>query len=96
MPKRGERAVPPVPPHGWTVRFLNKAAALGWQDLCAVAAGPTWIAWGGRIEVAPPATAGTSMLVRPDGYVAWATDDPDHESGYTAFTWWCGPPTEGS
>lgn len=45
MPKRGERAVPPVPPHGWTMRFLHKAAALGWRDLCAVAPGPTWDAW---------------------------------------------------
>ena len=45
MPKRGERAVPPVPPHGWAVRFLNKAAAAGWRDLCAVAPGPTYAAW---------------------------------------------------
>jgi 2-polyprenyl-6-methoxyphenol hydroxylase-like FAD-dependent oxidoreductase len=41
------------------------------------------------------ASGGTSMLVRPDGYVAWATDDPGHDSAYTAFTWWCGPPVTG-
>ncbi len=45
MAKRGERAIPPVPPHGWTVRFLNKAAADGWRDLCATAPGPTYVAW---------------------------------------------------
>lgn len=33
MTKRGERAVPPVPPHGWTLRFIDKAAAEGWRDL---------------------------------------------------------------
>lgn len=27
------------------MRFLHKAAALGWWDLCAVAPGPTWDAW---------------------------------------------------
>jgi 2-polyprenyl-6-methoxyphenol hydroxylase-like FAD-dependent oxidoreductase len=51
--------------------------------------------WGGRIEVARPATTGTSMLVRPDGYVAWATDDPGHESSLAGLSWWCGPPTTG-
>lgn len=45
MPKRGERAIPPVPPDGWTVRFVDRAVALGWRDLCTAAAGSTWHAW---------------------------------------------------
>lgn len=45
MPKRGERAIPPVPPDGWTLRFVDRAAAAGWRDLCAAAPGPTWVAW---------------------------------------------------
>jgi hypothetical protein len=35
------------------------------------------------------------MLVRPDGYVAWASEDPGHDSTYTALTWWCGPSQSG-
>jgi FAD binding domain len=31
-----------------------------------------------------------SMLVRPDGYVAWAADDPDAAAIGTALTQWCG------
>jgi 2-polyprenyl-6-methoxyphenol hydroxylase-like FAD-dependent oxidoreductase len=31
-----------------------------------------------------------SMLVRPDGYVAWAADDPDVAAIGTALTQWCG------
>lgn len=45
MPKRGERAVPPVPPHGWTLRFVDRASATGWRDLSVAAPGPTFAAW---------------------------------------------------
>jgi 2-polyprenyl-6-methoxyphenol hydroxylase-like FAD-dependent oxidoreductase len=49
--------------------------------------------WTGRIEVARPAAGGTSILVRPDGHVAWASEDRDGGSGYAELTWprWCGP-----
>ena len=50
--------------------------------------------WGGRVDTARYAT-GTTMLVRPDGYVAWASEDPGHDSTYTALTWWCGPSQSG-
>lgn len=37
-PKRGDRAAPPAPPHGYTLRFDTTDAAKGWEDLCRVAA----------------------------------------------------------
>jgi hypothetical protein len=53
--------------------------------------------WAERVDVATPAGAtGTTMLVRPDGYVAWACDeaDPRRRAGLLmeALTAWCGEP----
>ena len=48
--------------------------------------------WEDRVRVAVPADAtGTTVLVRPDGYVAWATDDeaPDVRGRLAD---WCGAP----
>ncbi|HEX6498765.1 MAG TPA: FAD-dependent monooxygenase [Micromonosporaceae bacterium] len=55
-------------------------------------------AWKGRLTVATPAEAGTpTMLVRPDGYIAWATDDTDPDRLPDAIRRvlpvWCGPAT---
>lgn len=38
-PKRGDRVAPPPGPHEYDLRFANNAAAKGWADLCAQAAG---------------------------------------------------------
>jgi 2-polyprenyl-6-methoxyphenol hydroxylase-like FAD-dependent oxidoreductase len=63
--------------------------------------------WAGRVDLATPADAIDSatladatlpmVLVRPDGYVAWATDETapaSRDEGLrTALTRWCGHPT---
>ncbi len=54
--------------------------------------------WTGRVDLATPADATVPiMLVRPDGYVAWATDETApasrDEALRTALTRWCGQPT---
>jgi len=33
----------------------------------------------------------SAMLVRPDGYVAWASDQPDPAAAREAAIAWCGP-----
>jgi hypothetical protein len=53
--------------------------------------------WSGRVDLATPADATLPMvLVRPDGYVAWATDETAPASRdaalRTALTRWCGQP----
>jgi hypothetical protein len=37
------------------------------------------------------AAAPTRLLVRPDGYVAWASDDSDPDAVRAALRHWCGP-----
>src|SRR5918997_3381095 len=54
--------------------------------------------WASRVDPATPADAALPMmLVRPDGYVAWATDESTPESRdaalRTALSRWCGHPT---
>jgi 2-polyprenyl-6-methoxyphenol hydroxylase-like FAD-dependent oxidoreductase len=59
--------------------------------------------WAGRVAVAAPAASGpharapAAMLVRPDGYVAWASDEQDAARRaaplQVALTHWCGAPT---
>ncbi|HEY0774896.1 MAG TPA: FAD-dependent monooxygenase, partial [Nocardioidaceae bacterium] len=53
-------------------------ALRGGRFVLVTPAGLTADDWSDRIAVARPAGETTSsMLVRPDGYVAWASDDPD-------------------
>jgi 2-polyprenyl-6-methoxyphenol hydroxylase-like FAD-dependent oxidoreductase len=59
--------------------------------------------WTGRVAVATPAASGphaqapAAMLVRPDAYVAWVSDEQDAARRaaalHTALTHWCGAPT---
>jgi len=56
--------------------------------------------WADRVRVATPAGPDTTiMLVRPDGYVAWAIDDPNAQRRDTAtrnaLAALCGTPTSG-
>ncbi len=55
---------------------------------------PEVTGWEGRtITVAPAAgsKAPALLLVRPDGYIAWAADGHDHDALLTALTTWVGP-----
>jgi hypothetical protein len=45
MPTRGERVAPPPAPGDWDLRFHERAAAEGWEQLCAHAPGPSGTAW---------------------------------------------------
>jgi 2-polyprenyl-6-methoxyphenol hydroxylase-like FAD-dependent oxidoreductase len=77
-------------------RFVLLAPA---GDRAARVAGP-WAEradWAERVDVAIPAGATeTAMLVRPDGYVAWACDEADPrrraELMMEALQTWCGEP----
>jgi 2-polyprenyl-6-methoxyphenol hydroxylase-like FAD-dependent oxidoreductase len=47
--------------------------------------------WASRVTVAVPADPGTpTMVVRPDAYIAWASDRPDRDGLAAALTEWCG------
>jgi 2-polyprenyl-6-methoxyphenol hydroxylase-like FAD-dependent oxidoreductase len=55
--------------------------------------------WQGRVAHATPAGGqATVLLVRPDGYVAWASDGPDPARRSVALraalTGWCGAPSD--
>lgn len=56
--------------------------------------------WRDRVDVVTvsPATTPTSLLVRPDGYVAWASDDDQPSAGslVDALGRWFGPPCRNS
>jgi 2-polyprenyl-6-methoxyphenol hydroxylase-like FAD-dependent oxidoreductase len=48
--------------------------------------------WEGRVRVTEPAgLLRTAILVRPDGYVAWAAESPEPTAVRAALTVWCGP-----
>jgi 2-polyprenyl-6-methoxyphenol hydroxylase-like FAD-dependent oxidoreductase len=67
-------------------RFVLLARA---QDHAVAAAG-----WPRRLVLATTADATrTTILVRPDGYVAWAADQPSRADLTAALTGWCGQPT---
>ena len=51
-------------------------------------------AWADRVDLVTGGSADTSvaaLLVRPDGYVAWATDSPDGLGLPEALARWFGP-----
>lgn len=45
MPAKNDRAAPPPPKDGYTLRFLRKDAAEGWEQLCKQAPGPMMVAY---------------------------------------------------
>jgi len=50
--------------------------------------------WADRVDTVAGGPAGklpAAVLVRPDGYVAWASDRPDPDAVRTALRDWCGP-----
>ncbi|GAA3051317.1 FAD-dependent monooxygenase [Pseudonocardia yunnanensis] len=55
--------------------------------------------WNDRVDLVEGRVADgpTALLIRPDGYVAWASSDhePDRETLRTALTRWFGAPTAG-
>ncbi|MFI9600561.1 FAD-dependent monooxygenase [Streptomyces sp. NPDC052043] len=56
------------------------------QDLAAVAA-----PWAGRVVTVSPASGlRSTLLVRPDGYAAWAAEEPDPDELRKALTRWLG------
>ncbi|MFD4952705.1 hypothetical protein [Streptomyces sp. NPDC058451] len=48
--------------------------------------------WAGRVATVSPATSlRPTLLVRPDGYAAWAAEDPGPDEVCQALTQWLGP-----
>ncbi|WP_425586062.1 FAD-dependent monooxygenase [Streptomyces thioluteus] len=62
-----------------------RAAAAGWKDRVVTVTGTP--------DADGPLAGAAALLVRPDGYVAWAGGDGDGLSG--ALRRWFGPPAEG-
>jgi len=66
--------------------------------LSSTAGGPAVVGgWAGRVDPATPADPSQALvLVRPDGYIAWASDETEpgrREAALrAALTRWCGPP----
>ncbi len=83
------------------VRSTNCCATAGspwwpWQDASgADAIGARWSDRVRTVHVAPDAVEGLPavVLVRPDGYVAWASDAPTGDDVAAAVQSWCGPAT---
>lgn len=66
-------------------------------DLSGGAVAGAAVGWLGRVdaEVAAASTAPAAILIRPDGYVAWAADDfgdAERDRLHTALHRWCGQP----
>jgi hypothetical protein len=45
VPKRNERVSPPAPPSGWELRYADKAAVDGWEELVRSVPGNLLKAW---------------------------------------------------
>ena len=50
MPKRGDRVAPPPPPGGWEVRYANKQAVDGWEELRRSVPNNLFQAWSTLVE----------------------------------------------
>jgi hypothetical protein len=65
-------------------------------DLCGGAAAAGAHGWADRVDIVEAELAGepAALLIRPDGYVAWAADDfgpADAENLHAALKRWFGP-----
>ena len=65
-------------------------------DLCGGAAAAGAHGWADRVDIVEAQLAGgpAALLIRPDGYVAWAADDfgsADADNLRAALTRWFGP-----
>lgn len=74
-------------------RFVLVAPSGGWADVIRP--------WSGRVDVVTGRAASQPLLlVRPDGYVAWASEPADAEHWQsalrTALAYWCGQPAAAS
>src|SRR5947207_10654294 len=93
----GHRA-PDIPLVGGRRPRLYEALRDGSFVLLTAAEAPSLLAsWPGRVQLGVPGPAPARMiLVRPDGYIAWATDDQDPDRRDAALrralTQWCGAP----
>jgi threonine dehydrogenase-like Zn-dependent dehydrogenase len=71
-------------------------------DVLVVGAGPTGLlaaGWAARVQVVSAGGRTDKLvLVRPDGYIAWAARHPDSgasaERIHAALAEWCGPPAD--
>jgi hypothetical protein len=95
-PLAGRRS-PDIPLVGGTHSRLYEALRGGSFVLLTVAPPPPLATWPDRVRLETPGPSPARMiLVRPDGYVAWATDEqePDKRDAALrrALTQWCGAP----
>lgn len=44
-PRKGDRVAPPPPPGGWEVRYADKSAVTGWEELRRTAPNNLFRAW---------------------------------------------------
>ena len=92
------RRAPDIPLAGSAHARLYEALRGGSFVLLTAAQPPSLLAmWPGRVRLEIPGpTPARMILVRPDGYVAWATDEPDPAARDAALrgalTRWCGAP----
>ena len=93
----GHRA-PDIPLVGGRSPRLYEALRGGSFVLLTAADAPSLLSrWPGRVRLEVPGPVLSRMiLVRPDGYIAWATDDQDparrDAALHRALTQWCGAP----
>jgi len=97
-PLAGRRA-PDIPLVGGAHSRLYEALRGGSFVLLTVAPPPALAMWPDRVRLETPGPSPAGMiLVRPDGYVAWATDEqePDMREAALrrALTQWCGLPAD--
>jgi hypothetical protein len=97
-PLAGRRA-PDIPLVGGAHSRLYEALRGGSFVLLTVAPPPALAMWPDRVRLETPGPSPARMiLVRPDGYVAWATDEqePDKREAALrrALTQWCALPAD--
>ncbi|MBU3062039.1 FAD-dependent monooxygenase [Nocardia sp. NEAU-G5] len=80
----------------WRVTELLRSARPVLLDLSGSAARHAR-EWSDRVDIVTgtvPDAPAAALLIRPDGYIAWATDDSDVEGLHRALNRWFGPARE--